>query len=69
MGDSHNRLRAALDAYPQGYTTTADLAAHLLVTVRADDLRALLGDLYAYQETMLRIAEADALQSSGASNG
>lgn len=60
MAEHHDRIQAALDAYPQGYTTTADLAAHLLVRVRADDLRMLLGDLTAYRETFQRILEDEA---------
>lgn len=60
MAEHHDRIQAALDAYPQGYTTTADLAAHLLVRVRADDLRMLLGDLNAYRQTFQRIMEDEA---------
>lgn len=60
QNDHTRRIVAALDAYPQGYTTTADLAAHLLVRVRADDLRMLLGDLHAYRVTFQRIMEDEA---------
>jgi hypothetical protein len=56
--DAHlSRLVATLEAFPAGYTTSADGAAHYLVRVRADDLRQALGDLHAYRETMRIIAQ------------
>jgi hypothetical protein len=56
--DAHlSRLVATLEAFPAGYTASADGAAHYLVRVRADDLRQALGDLHAYRETMRIIAQ------------
>lgn len=47
--DHEQRLRATLDAYPQGYST--DRQCNWMVRARADDLRQLLGDIHAYRET------------------
>ena len=53
-GEHIDRLAAALAAYPRGHST--DDFCRLVVQVRADDLRQLLGDLHAYRKTMELIA-------------
>lgn len=55
-----SRLRDALDAYPQGHGTDED--GHLVVRVRADDLRTLLGAYNAERWTADREAAAEALE-------
>lgn len=61
MNDHTLRLEAVLAAYPQGYTT--DHQCNYMVSVRADDLKALLGDLHACRMTFKRIAEDEAVVS------